>query len=378
MLTFAIKKKRTPSIAPKRHASTVSPMTHSMHLQQANVRHILRGPTLQPKLTIGQPNDKYEQEADRVTDEVMRMPEPGVQRQIEPEEEEEEMLQAKQLGGQTPRIDPSQETQIDSLRGGGQPLYRSLRNFFEPRFGYDFSWIPVHPTTPVAVQHSGSAASSNIHATRGLKSGVGEDEILRGRTVGEVIGDVARPVGTALGNVVGSVVGASTGISISSTTNAGPTWNNHGSFVWHVGFNTTGRSGWIVQDVVNTWRAENAVGNAVPSPSTPHFWEAWAVDGTGNVTPSVGADNDYWDNPDLKATYGAVEGHWATKGKLYFTTTDPATQGFTRNNQATNAGILLSSTTAPAGLGIARLHRYAQGTWDSTGAVPTHSGSAWP
>jgi hypothetical protein len=60
MLTFAIKKKRTPSIAPKRHSPTVSPMYHSLHLQQAKVRHILRSPTLQPKLKIGQPNDKYE------------------------------------------------------------------------------------------------------------------------------------------------------------------------------------------------------------------------------------------------------------------------------------------------------------------------------
>ncbi len=30
---------------------------------------------IQPKLTIGQPNDIYEQEADRVADQVMRMPE---------------------------------------------------------------------------------------------------------------------------------------------------------------------------------------------------------------------------------------------------------------------------------------------------------------
>jgi hypothetical protein len=248
-------------------------------------------------------------------------------------------------------------------------------------FALDFSRIPVPPaTTTVVAQDGGNAALSNIHATRGLKSGVVEDEIIRGRTVGEFIGDVARPVGTALGNVGGSVAGALTGISISSTTNAGPTWNNHGACVWHVGFNTTGRSGWIVQDIVNNWRAKDAAGSAVPSPLTPHFLEAWAVDAAGNVTPSVGADNDYWDNPDLKATTGAVEGHWATKGKLYFTTTDPATQGFIRHNPATNAGMLLSSTAAPAGLGIgiARLHRYAQGTWDSTGAVPTHTGSAGP
>lgn len=36
---------------------------------------------IQPKLRVGQPNDKYEQEADRVAEQVMRMPEPAVQRQ---------------------------------------------------------------------------------------------------------------------------------------------------------------------------------------------------------------------------------------------------------------------------------------------------------
>lgn len=34
---------------------------------------------IQPELAIGQPCDKYEQEADRIADEVMRMPEPEVQ-----------------------------------------------------------------------------------------------------------------------------------------------------------------------------------------------------------------------------------------------------------------------------------------------------------
>lgn len=247
------------------------------------------------------------------------------------------------------------------------------------RFGHDFSRIPVHAESPPAVQHGGGAVSSSIHTTRGLKSGVREDEIIRGRTFGESVGDVARPVGTAVGNVVGSVAGALTGINISTTTNSGPTWSNHGAFLWHVGFNTTGRNGWLVQDIVNTaWRAKDAAGNAIANPFTSHYLEAWAVDGSGNVTPSVGADNDYWDQGSFQASLGAVEGHWATRGKVYFTMTDPATQGFTTNNSATNAGNLLSSTSAPSGLGIARLHRYAQGTWDSTGAAPTHSGSAWP
>jgi hypothetical protein len=58
---------------------------------------------IQTKLRIGQPNDKYEQEADRVADQVMRMPEPRVQRQ--PEEKEEEELQTKPLAEQiTPLV----------------------------------------------------------------------------------------------------------------------------------------------------------------------------------------------------------------------------------------------------------------------------------
>ena len=51
--------------------------------------------SLQTKLKIGVPHDKYEQEADRIADQVMRVPEPKVQRQAEPEEEEEELIQTK-------------------------------------------------------------------------------------------------------------------------------------------------------------------------------------------------------------------------------------------------------------------------------------------
>src|SRR5215207_2220570 len=49
-------------------------------------RQLLSG-ALQAKLRVGQPNDVHEQEADRVADKVMRMPEPEVQRQRTEEEE---------------------------------------------------------------------------------------------------------------------------------------------------------------------------------------------------------------------------------------------------------------------------------------------------
>jgi len=52
-------------------------------------------PVIQPKLRIGKPNGKYEQEADRVAEQVMRMSDPLLQRQIAEEEEEETLPKSK-------------------------------------------------------------------------------------------------------------------------------------------------------------------------------------------------------------------------------------------------------------------------------------------
>ena len=139
------------------------------------VQKLVRSGALQAKLRIGQPGDKYEQEADRVADAVMRMPEPGVQRQVEPGEkeeeeilqtkppvdqitpvvqrqveEEEEMLQAKSREDTTPEVTNDLESQINAIKGGGRPLSWSERSFFEPRFGTDFSNVRVHNDTRVA------------------------------------------------------------------------------------------------------------------------------------------------------------------------------------------------------------------------------------
>ena len=100
---------------------------------------------IQPKLTIGQPGDKYEREADRVADLVTSMPDPRAQRQVEPEEEEEgEPVLAKKDGGRNPQVGSSLDAQIRSLRGGGRPLSPSVRSFFEPRFGRDFGQVRIH------------------------------------------------------------------------------------------------------------------------------------------------------------------------------------------------------------------------------------------
>jgi hypothetical protein len=90
----------------------------------------------QAKLSINKPGDKYEQEADRIADQVMRMPEPAVQRQtVLEEEEEDETLQMKPLAAQiTPlvqreTIDEEEEEEVaPANRGGGQAISLSMRN----------------------------------------------------------------------------------------------------------------------------------------------------------------------------------------------------------------------------------------------------------
>ena len=159
MKTFAAKEQRSAPAVRKTRPYVHHPMGSVQQVQRMEIRRILRSTGVQAKLTIGQPNDKYEQEADRVADQVMAMPDPKLQRQPEPEEEEE-ILQTKPLADQiTPLIqrqeEPPEEEEetaqakgdggpttasstvesgINSMRGGGQPLPESARAYFEPRF----------------------------------------------------------------------------------------------------------------------------------------------------------------------------------------------------------------------------------------------------
>lgn len=159
MRTFATRTRTrsgTPATAPRRPVRVVS-RAPATTLQRIAIRHILHGPRLQPKLTVGPANDAYEREADRVADAVMRMPESDeriqrmcpeceeeVQRQPADEEEEEELVAAKSLPGETPEVSDGVEARIQSLRGGGRPLPEPTRAFFEPRFGESFAGVRVH------------------------------------------------------------------------------------------------------------------------------------------------------------------------------------------------------------------------------------------
>jgi hypothetical protein len=154
---------------------------------------------IQAKLNVGPVGDRYEQEADRVADQVMRTSAPGnvppVQRYPEEEEEvqmkplastitpvvqrypeEEEEVQMKPLTSTTSPVVqryPEEEEEIQMkpqavssviqrkpgggfqagedverklrlLRGSGNPLPASLRTEMEARFGVDFDAVRVH------------------------------------------------------------------------------------------------------------------------------------------------------------------------------------------------------------------------------------------
>ncbi len=85
--TSELKKKNSVFQKPKIDVSQSmgTPVNRSLYLQRAignqMVQRLYESGTIQTKLTIGQPNDKYEQEADRIADQVMRLPESQVQRQ---------------------------------------------------------------------------------------------------------------------------------------------------------------------------------------------------------------------------------------------------------------------------------------------------------
>ena len=99
MITFAIKDKHSASATRRLGPSRFGYVGPRVKAQQEEIHRILRTTGAQAKLTIGAPNDKYEQEADRVAGQVMAMPDPKLQRQPEAEEDEDS-VQAKPLTDQ--------------------------------------------------------------------------------------------------------------------------------------------------------------------------------------------------------------------------------------------------------------------------------------
>lgn len=132
---------------------------------------------LQPKLTVNQPGDIYEQQADRVADQIMRMPDPAqtnrrslsgissglsVQKKCPcggsagPTGECDECCK-KRLQRKIRNSEPGTQNEPsvppivhEVLRSPGRPLDPATRAFMQPLFGHGFSQVRVHDNSQAA------------------------------------------------------------------------------------------------------------------------------------------------------------------------------------------------------------------------------------
>jgi len=138
----------------QRASPCVKPVSNSNAIGDKETAGSLNHPFIQPKLTVGSPDDVYEKEADAMADRVMRMPEPGfVQRKCVECEQEEKKLQRKPLSQVVPPfLQAKNETTVNdgianaiqSSRGGGAALDAESHSFMTSRFGYDFGSVKIH------------------------------------------------------------------------------------------------------------------------------------------------------------------------------------------------------------------------------------------
>jgi methylenetetrahydrofolate dehydrogenase (NADP+) / methenyltetrahydrofolate cyclohydrolase len=103
---------------------------------------------IQTKLKVNQPGDKYEQEAEQISNQVMRMEEPVVFQNTPLLQKQgpgnEQKIQATENPSNARSINPDVESKIDSLQQGGKPLDSNTRRFYEKRIGHDFGKVRIH------------------------------------------------------------------------------------------------------------------------------------------------------------------------------------------------------------------------------------------
>ncbi|MEO1744001.1 MAG: DUF4157 domain-containing protein, partial [Cyanobacteria bacterium J06629_9] len=104
---------------------------------------------LQAKLTIGQPGDKYEQEADRVATQVVQQlhspqpnhPDESLQRRLNPARQPPLQRQSSiPVGPTSPEFDQS----LNQARRGGSPMEPTVQAQMESAMGTDFSRVKIH------------------------------------------------------------------------------------------------------------------------------------------------------------------------------------------------------------------------------------------
>ncbi len=150
-------------------------MTLQRHPGNQAVQHMLLEESPQPMLTVGRSGDQFEQEAERVAEQVLRMPasgaapaevvhdrgRPAPDFQACPGGCEDEQACHPSDGEKTPERTAASEPSgglplgprayLDPVFGSaGEPLPDTVRTFFEPRFSRDFGGVRIHRDPPSA------------------------------------------------------------------------------------------------------------------------------------------------------------------------------------------------------------------------------------
>jgi hypothetical protein len=108
---------------------------------------------IQAKLVVGAADDPLEHEADRIADQVMRMPDPGLAIAAGPEQVSRKCAACEEKEASTLRTRPAWPGKavaavpgiVHEARGvAARPLDPAAGAFFEPRFGSDFSKERIH------------------------------------------------------------------------------------------------------------------------------------------------------------------------------------------------------------------------------------------
>ena len=150
--------------------TNVSPLTNSpidqiSFLQRTvgnrEVERLLKSGVIQAKLTIGQAGDVYEQEAHRLSEQVISMPETQLRRscacdgkcpecQTGEPGHTPERLQTKHVGSGDLRQTAVPPIVNEVLRSPGRPLDTATRSLMEQRFGHGFSRVRIHTEAQAA------------------------------------------------------------------------------------------------------------------------------------------------------------------------------------------------------------------------------------
>ena len=131
---------------------------------------------IQPKLTISTPGDKYEQEADKIADKVMRMegnstaaayhqqPNSLQSKCVTCElEKEDQQLMRKADSGLDINAEPSLLSRLNASKGSGIPLTDSTKGLMENSFGQDLSEVRVHSDQKALEMSQGIHAKAFTH-----------------------------------------------------------------------------------------------------------------------------------------------------------------------------------------------------------------------